>query len=187
MSWLGGALGELFGSVSFIPKRSIAGFTATVTLEEKGTDTLILTEHPVQSGASITDHAYVMPAQLSITAQWDTVGAGMPLEQMYARILEVQSSRIPFDVITGKRVYKNMLFKSIALTTDSYTDHILSLKCDLQEIIIVEISTTTVPPRAQQKKPGRTSATDKAGKKSAQPVTSPEKSQSALKIIRGGL
>lgn len=162
-----GFLSELFFPVTFSPRRSIGGFTATLTIEETGTDELVITDHPVQEGASITDHAYTKPALLSLRAQWGEDDARMPLDELYAKLLELQASRIPFDVITGRRMYKNMLVKALSMTNDQTTFGVLAVRFQLQQIITVQVETTAIPPRAKQKQPGRTGATEKAGQKSA--------------------
>jgi len=179
MTWLS----QLYTKATFRPVRTIGGFTATLTVEEVASDDLTMTEHPVMDGAAITDHAYLNPTRLAIRAQWDEVGAGMPLDELYTKLRNLQASRVPFDVVTGKRIYRNMLFKSLGVTDDAMTDNILSINAQLQEIIIVQIQTTTVPPRSQQKEPGRTGSTDKAGKKKAQEVKDPVRAKSALRSI----
>ena len=61
-----------FGSdlVVIKPRRSIGTFAAQVTLEESHSDQLEISDHPVQQGASITDHAYKRPAELTIKCGW---------------------------------------------------------------------------------------------------------------------
>ena len=102
-------------SVSFVPQRSIGGFTANVTIEEVGTDELMITKHPVQSGTYLTDHAYLQPARLEIRAAWGQTD-GVPVTEIYNRLLDLQASREPFAVITGKRKYNDMLFVSLTQT-----------------------------------------------------------------------
>lgn len=166
---------------TIIPRRSIGPFNATVTLEEIASDDLEITQHPVQQGATITDHAYLKPATVSIKIMFNAVDA--PLAETYAKLRQLQASREPFDVVTGKRAYKNMLFKSLGQTNDAQTENVLSISAELQEIFIVQVETTTVPPRKQQANPGRTGATENAGQKSAQPV--PERNRSALRTLAG--
>jgi hypothetical protein len=48
------------------PNRSIGGITGYITLVENATDKLTITKHPVQQGATITDHAYKEPSDLSV-------------------------------------------------------------------------------------------------------------------------
>lgn len=167
---------------AIIPRRSIGGITATVTLEEILTDDLEITQHPVQRGAAITDHAYLKPASVSMKIAFSDADA--PLTETYAKLLALQASREPFDVITGKRQYKNMLFKALGQTNDIATEMMLSINAVLQEIIIVSVETVEVPERSKQKTPGKTGATENAGDKKAQPVDQPKK-QSALKALAG--
>ena len=167
---------------TIIPKRLIGPFSASVTLEEIASDELEITQHPVQQGATITDHAYLKPAVVHVKIVFNDDDA--PLAETYAKLLQLQASREPFDVVTGKRAYKNMLFKSMGQTNDAQTENILSIRAELQEIFIVQIkTTTTIPPRKRQANPGKTGATENAGQKSAQPA--PEKNRSALRTLAG--
>lgn len=170
-------------AATVIPRRSIGPFNATVTIEEVASDDLEITQHPVQQGATITDHAYLKPAFLGVRVLFNADDA--PLAETYEKFRQLQASREPFDVVTGKRAYKNMLIKSLGQTNDALTENILSLSLELQEIFIVQIETTTVPPRANQKTPGKTGATENAGQKSAQPVGSGERNRSALRTLAG--
>jgi len=88
------------------------------------------------------------------------------LAKIYQNLLELQSSREPFDIVTPKRIYSNMLMASIAQTTDKNTENTLAVTMTFQEIIIVKVSTTQVP-RIKQKQPAVTGKTENAGKKSA--------------------
>jgi len=184
MSWL--ASGILY-PIMFRPRRRIADFTAYLTIDETGEDELEITEHPVQEGAEITDHAYKKSATLSLSVQFSEGETFVPLDETYRAMLELQKSRVPFDVVTGKRVYTNMLFKSLRTTTDKNTDNVLAIQATLREILIVSVVITSVPPRDKQSKPGKTGATQRAGTKKAQPVKAQDQptKQSALKKISG--
>jgi len=181
-------LSELIFPVAFRPRRRLASFDAYLCIDETGSDDLEITEHPVQQGAAVTDHAYLKPAQLAIRAQFNEFDSGMPLDELYRKLLELQSSREPFEVVTGKRLYKNMLLKSLSVTTDQYTSNVLSITAQLQEIIVVNVETVAVPPRVRQAQPGRTGATERAGQKKAQPVAEQDqpRARSALATIAGG-
>lgn len=166
------AFAETLVQILLQPKRSIGGITATVTLEEVGEDDLEITDHPVEQGASITDNAYLKPAVLRIAAKW----AGLPLSiktlsETYQQLLTLQASRIPFDIITPKRKYPNMLFKSLKQTTDKYTENCLSVSAEFKQIIIVQTQVTSVPPRAAQAQPEVTAATQNVGTVSAEPLS----------------
>lgn len=169
-------------TITFFPRRAIASFNATVTIEEIGSDELEITQHPVQQGASITDHAYVKPSTLTIRAMWND--DDRPLSETYQLLLQLQASRVPFDIVTPKRIYSNMLFKSLGQTTDALTENVLSINAEFMEIFITALEVVTVPPRAQQKDPGKTGATQNAGKKNATEETA--RRRSALRALAGG-
>lgn len=171
--------------VTFTPKRSIGSFTAQMTVEEISNDDLEITDHPVQDGASITDHCFVKPPELSIQASF-TPNFTMSLDDIYKNILDLQSSRQPFSVTTGKRSYQNMLMQSLTVDTDKITENILSVRMRLRQIRIVQLETTTVPPKNRQKNPGETGAIDRSGQKSALPPTEGQRN-SALKKIGDAL
>lgn len=146
-------------------QRKISTIDVDVILNESTTDTLTITKQPVQQGAAITDHAYKEPTQLSMTIH---LGAdvALSLSDLYKVLLNLQASRVPFDVITPKRIYRSMLFAILGVTTDKTTENILAINATFQEVIIVKLTTTTVP-RARQRNPGVTGKTENAGKKSA--------------------
>lgn len=168
-------LQSLFGK-----DRKIGEITVNVVINESTNDTLTITKQPVQQGASIADHAYKEPTALSMTAYLKDnsllgglaalnpfgSGAAGGLSKIYQELLDLQVERVPFDVITPKRIYRNMLMATLSQTTDKNTENTLAINFSFQEVIIVSVSTTQVP-RLRQKFPGITGAIQKAGKKSA--------------------
>ena len=180
-------LSQLLSPVSFRSSRRIGEFRSYMTVEETGEDELVITEHPVQYGSEITDHAYKKNAILSLKVQFSEAETGVPLDETYRRMLELQNSRAPFEVVTGKRLYKNMLFQSLSCTTDRNTHNVLSIAAQLKEIKITSVVTTKVPPREKQAQPGRTGATENAGQKKVKLVAQQDqpKRKSALKSISG--
>lgn len=169
-----GFLDQPLSLISIAPNRSFGGITAYVTVSENTNDTLTVTKQPVQQGASITDHAYKEPTSFSTSILFknNSILSGISsltnngLAKMYQDLLDLQSSRVPFDVITPKRVYHNMLLTVLTQQTDRNTENCLSINASFQEVILVSVATTSVP-RLKQKNPGSTGATQNAGKKSA--------------------
>lgn len=151
-----------------VTKRSISTFSGYACLEEDSSDELEITQHPVQRGANITDHAYLKPSTVSI--RFSYAPRTTPLSQLYTELRDLQASREPFTIVTGKRVYSNMLFKSIAVTTDITKENILSVIGNFQEVILVDVVNTTVPVRSKQKMPEQTDSTQNTGDKKAIPV-----------------
>ena len=155
---------------TIIPSRKIGPFSATITTEEIATDELEVTQFPVQNTAAISDHAFSKPGRLRLTVFFDD--ASTPLAETYANLLELQKSRVLFDVVTGKRIHKNMLAVSITQTTDTKTENVLSITLELQEIILATVESVTLPARAAQRYPGRTGGVGNAGQKTLQPARS---------------
>lgn len=154
-------------SIPFLngPQRVIGGINVNVVVNETTTDELTITKQPVQLGASITDHSYMEPVTFSSTL-YREANISQSLPQIYQQFLDLQQSRVPFDIATPKRLYKNMLMSSLGMTVDKNTENILALHLSFQQIIIVNITTAQVP-RTRQKNPGTTGATQKAGQQSS--------------------
>lgn len=153
-------------NVSFLPKRAIGQFQARVTVQEVADDVLEITQHPIEQGASITDHSYVKPVMLRIEDIFTDFQG--PLAEQYANLLKLQAQREPIKVITGKRTYNNMLIRSLTQVTDANNENILRVHFLLQEINIVSLQTVSVAPRSDQANPGETSAIQNSGQKSLQ-------------------
>lgn len=154
--------------------RSLAGIIPNVVLEESHTDELTITNHPVERGAAITDHAFKNPAQVTVHygfgASGSILGAlsgvGDP-KTVYQQLLDIQASRVPFDLVTGKRSYSNMLIAALSETTDAQTENVLIVTATMREIIIVDTSVVTLAPADAQANPEKTAGVDNAGTKQA--------------------
>lgn len=146
------------------PRRSIGGLVMDVTVEETHTDELEITEHPVEQGAAVTDHAYLKPAAVTIKAGVSDSGpvsrGDKPSVVMYEELRKLQASREPFDLVTGKRVYRNMLIKSLSVPDDAATANALIFTAELQQIIMATVKAVTIP-RARQRKRKTNATTDK--------------------------
>lgn len=138
------------GPVSVAPKRSLGGFTADAVLSEDSVDELVMTDHPVEQGATITDHAYAEPSEINLVYGWSSASSqnvgGTPsfLQDLYARFLALQRP-IPqlVNVISGKRSYANMLVRSIRLMTDKTTENALILNVRCRQVFIAQTTIVT--------------------------------------------
>jgi hypothetical protein len=160
-------------------RRSISGPGGTLnidcSIEEQGVDTLTITEHPVEIGATISDHAYINPARLTLRAGWSNSsslagGDENYVVDVYNFLLQMQASRDLLSVVTGKRSYSNMLIESLSQTTDEETETTLMVTITLREVIIVSTQTTVLPPTANQSMPGATADASPQG--TVQPIPS---------------
>lgn len=173
------------------PARALGPMVLQVTLEENHDDELEITDHPVEKGAIISDHAFKRPCQVVIRGSWSnspslaglidgvlgglkaTVVGGQALLSgkaatnvidTYTKLLKLQSGAVPFDIYTGKRKYSNMLIRSINVTTNKQTENELAATIVCREVILVSTSLVTVPTDAsKQANPGSTAAPTSAG------------------------
>lgn len=149
-------------------QRNIGGFIADVTVSEQHVDELAITDHPVEQGAAVTDHAFKRPSVVVIEAgfsdaSYAALGDPNYVNDIYDAFLTLQASRQPFDVVTGKRAYSNMLFQRISTRTDEKTENALFLTCECREIILVNTQTVALPNADAQKNPEVTAPTQNGG------------------------
>ena len=168
-----GGLGTLVStapqvSTVLIQPRNIGGFVADVTIEEQHVDRMVITKHPVEQGAAITDHAYKEPAKVTIRAGFsnsspNALGNPSYVSTIYSSFLALQASRQLFDIVTGKRSYTNMLIASLIETTDIAHENAMMLVVECEEVIIATTQTVSVGSSANMANPQANAATTQAG------------------------
>jgi len=178
-----------FDFITLTPKSSIGGIEIQATLEEILTDTLQLTEHPVEVGATIIDHAYKRPAELILRCAWSNSsldaqagavesifnGGGLTgsdyVSGIYSQLLSLQESREPFDIMTTSRMYTDMQIVSLQKTVDNKTSNVLMVQASCRQVIRVFTQATTLPSRESQANPEETASIENTGVKQTVPGT----------------
>lgn len=163
------ALGTLSNLINLVPADQIGTISVDATLEEVGTDLLQITEHPVEAGANITDHAFYRPSELIMHCGWSNANALFAtslggnqtfaggslvkddyVSSIYSQLIALQQSLKPFTVVTTIRLYNNMVITSISLTRDQKTSQALMVTVTMRQIIIVSTSTSAIGPATNQ-------------------------------------
>lgn len=127
-------------------------FDAFIT--ESHTGSVTVTEHPVQSGANISDHAYNMPdkltLQISVSDSMDCVitnqfnlGATKSVSA-YQVIRILKENRMPVSVRTRLYYYRNMIIDSVSVTDDYKSATGLNCTVGLRQIMMAEVEAETV-------------------------------------------
>lgn len=187
--------------------RKIGGIIPSVAISEKHSDTLEITEHPIEDGAPVSDHAYKRPPEVTMelgfagggslldgvdTTQFIEINSGRTLSsgprEVYKQLLALQESRLPFDVTAGKRQYQNMLIRSLDVTTDRTSENVLMCVLTLRNVIISRTQSISVADKANMADGVSTSAVQNSGTKSAKPVNESLLSQAqrgALGVLGG--
>lgn len=188
------SLTESVGSLLLAGKgRTIMGLFADVTIEEKHKDELNITEHPTEASASISDHAYMETPELTMKVGWSesagklngyvgntALGGATSLVAVYESLQSLQKTKLPLIVSTGKRLYTNMLIKSLSCTTDKTTEHVLMIDITFKKVIRVMTSETTVLVE-NQASPAGTASVQNGGT-----VQTKEVNESILSKVFGG-
>jgi len=135
-------------------KTNIGGYFFDGILNIQHSRQLTITENPVETGASIVDHSYVMPAELTMTVMMSDVHRSIypgQFEGTKSRSIAawdilktIQASRIPVSVFTPLGIYNNMLIQSIQATETAKTVHSLSAEVQLREIPVARIKTVKI-------------------------------------------
>ncbi len=125
--------------------------------------TLRITEHPIQTGANISDHAYQMPSRLTLEVRMSDAmdciiqgqygGGTTKSVAAYETLLDLQAKRLPLDITTRLKTYSNMLIEHISAPDDVKT--LFGLKCIItfRELFTAEVSMEKVSARPQVTKP----------------------------------
>lgn len=192
---VGNAAGELFDAL-FMTGRSIGGIIPGVTLEETTVDKLTVTKHPVERGASVSDHSYKEPTTVTMRVGWSNSssltrsivsgslfsGSLKSANDMYQDMLDLQVSGKRFDLVTGKRTFTDMLLLQVQQVTTTETENSVVLELEMQQQIVVSTTTVALLSADTQADPAATGPVQNTGTKQA--VKAPQ--QSALSILFGG-
>ena len=193
------------GSILFSASRSIAGIIPDVTIREEGRDELEVTRHPVETGAAVTDHAYLRPrsvtleygftdSALSTFSVTNLLQGDLPsfnlgnqrTRDIYDQFQFLQASVVPITVIGMKRIYPNMLIESLACTVDASNVNALFLTIRCRHVFLVSTQAATIPPMSQQAMPASTAGAVDMGQKQLVAVPAGQQ-QSLLRAFYGDL
>jgi hypothetical protein len=167
-------------------KTNVGGWFFDAYLKMNHTSRLTITEHPVQTGAALTDHAFLQPRELSMDIGMSNVATSFvpgQFSQGYSRsvtafqvLKDLQASRVPIQVHTRLGLYQNMLIEVLSAPDDYMTLNGLKATVTFREILVAQVKTVKIS--------ARPAVTDNSKRGSPEPVNP---NQSILKQALGGL
>jgi len=174
---------DILSTLFSLQSRKIGLIVPDVVISEKHSDTLEITEHPVEDKAPVADHAFRRPSEVvmevgfagggSLLDLLDTSAIGLSLglspKETYQELIDLQRSRVPFSVTTGKRLYSNMLIRVLDVTTDKTTENVLSATLTLREVLITQTKSVNVADKGDMTEGVSTSEVQNSGVKSTIP------------------
>lgn len=162
------------GAIQSTTAQQTTTIQADCVVEEKHDDRTVVTRHPVEQGATITDHAYAEPSELMLTYGWaegsnqNTANDAAFLNNLYQQFLAIRLARSLSTIYTGKRTYQNMLIVSLQHTTDRETEHVLLIRIGFAEILMATTQTVPITQAAVQVLPNKTAPVINQGNLSLQ-------------------
>lgn len=140
-------------------KSNIGGYFFDAVFRTEHQSRLKITQHPVQGGANISDHAYMEPEVVTMEIgmsdanptpifQQFTSSANKSVSAFEALKL-LQESRKPLDVSTRLKQYTNMLIESLVVPDDIKTATGLRASITLRRIIMVDVPKVQTSSRPQ--------------------------------------
>lgn len=132
------------------PRRIISPsqtFQDYLTINESPEDEAVITEHPVEMGAIMSDHIYLRPPTLHLRLGWSNADAGSTgasfVRDRYSQLLQLKNARQLFTVWTGKRIYFNMAVLSLrGPETDLRFEYAMIVDLVLRQILLVSTQST---------------------------------------------
>lgn len=140
-------------------KTNIAGYFFDGFMKVEYTHSLEVTNNPVETGASVTDHAYVKPSKIQMVIRMSDVHQSLVPGQFsggWSRsvkawdvLKKIQQDRIPVMVGTQLGMYYNMLIESLKVEEDESTYRGLYVTADLVELPIARVKTVKISKASQ--------------------------------------
>jgi hypothetical protein len=161
----GGSPGNILGSQNNTTSFAATNyfFDAVMTLHHE--QRLRTTEHPVQNGAAISDHAFIQPARVTLEFEFSDAMAsyGSTLsgaaqytayatksQSAYQSFLSLRNLRIPIVLTTKLDTYTNMLIEELISDEDMRTRFAWKGRMVLKQIFTATAQTQTPNGRPNQ-------------------------------------
>lgn len=137
-------------------------FDAFFTIQHESN--LTITDHPIQTGANVSDHAYMEPQNLTfdigmsdvmqdISSNAITKFTGTSSSRSvnaYQTLRQLQANRLPINCITRLGTYTNMLIETISAADDNKTASALKATVTLKEVFVASVTTVKISARPQK-------------------------------------
>lgn len=123
-------------------------FSADLTIEELHERDATVTEHPVESGASVTDHVFLSPERLRLEGFVTDAGVAVlasdpgRTQSAFDTLDRAWASREPVTVVTGYRTYQDMVITRLVLPRSRPES--MRFTIEMQHITIVSSAMTDI-------------------------------------------
>lgn len=139
-------------------KVNIGGFFMDAVFHTNTEHSLTITQHPVQTGANLADHAFINPIRIAMDIGisdamayrspgcYDEPGETKSISA-YRTLRKLQEQRTPLKVLTRLDTYENMLIESINVNDDVSTQNALKASIELTQVPVANVTEEKVSAR----------------------------------------
>lgn len=172
----------------------MGGLVFDAVFEETHEAELEVTDNPVETGVVISDHAFMKPLKVTLSAGVTDTPLTVATDDTFASdsgrskrayelLAELQKRAEPFDLQTGLKLYQNMICTSIRTSQDKDSDGALLFTASIREVIIVYTQVVQYPPRKKGATKRQAGAKKDKGEQQGTEVTDKPKKQSLGKKL----
>jgi len=160
-----------------------------------------ITQYPVESGATITDHVHLrpdeiqlegmvsdtpvneLPTYLALRGDRQSQSAGLRSQSAFDALFTVWRDRLPLTVVTEYMVFDDMMIESLEIPRAPDRGEAIWFQLTLRKVVTVETLTATLPPEVVARLKRRRSKT--AARRKADRKKSKLDSQTAPEVQTG--
>ena len=187
-------LGEILNPQQIAVIRSMGGLVFDAVFEETHESDLEVTDNPVETGVVVSDHAYMKPLRVKISAGVSDArldifsadpfaSAAGRSRRAFELLTDLQKKAEPFDLQTGLKLYKNMVCTSVRSSQDKDSSAAFLFTAELREVQIVYTQVVQYPPRKAGATKRQAGPQKDKGEQQGKEVTDAPKKQSlAVKL-----
>lgn len=158
-----------FDNLFIRTRKSLAGIQLDAVVSEQHTNTVTVTDNPVESGVDVTDHSVVQPKVINIVGVVSDSPLGAEAFSQivdnvtnlfgsatdsnvtrsaaaYRDLVDIQNRRQFIDVQTNLVLYRNMIITNISVTQDKDNSRIVRLNIECREVIISDTEVIQLSP-----------------------------------------
>jgi len=140
------------------------------------------TEHPVQSGASISDHAFVNPEEITLEiGNSDVHHSDGYSAQSFQKLEDIMEKRETVTLVTRLKTYTDMLITSISVPDNYETTYGLKATIIFKRIKVVTVATVKVQPMVSGSKNPKSQGNSPSAAAQAAADAEAERKQSILR------
>lgn len=162
-----------------ITSGGIPVYVADCTVDEGHSASARVTDHPVERGASITDHVQLEARELRVTVFSSTTPLGLPAREgrereAFAELVAIRDARQLVDVTTSLETYRDMILYKIDTPRSVRDGQSISASLTFKQVVLTSTLAVEVPAailRAVIRPGGKTKDQTKPGDQPEKPDT----------------